>query len=603
MSRRRWDGAPGPTDAVPEAPTSVLVSLHYLRAALRRRWRVWAGLGAAGFLLGILATVVIPAASVGRTTVILAHDPAVEPSLAMATDMRLLGTRTVAERVIDELGLDMTPEDFQETTKVEPLTSDVLTISVYAADDAAATERVQSLTEVFMAFRADQIEAQSKAIVDGYSDRVAALERQSERLTQQFDTVASSPADDNSQAADLLAQRAQADEQIGQIQEQIAETELESGAIVQASRVLDEASPLPRHPLRRTALAGLSGLVGGMAVGIGLVLVVAITSDRLRRREDVSRALGVPVRSGVGGIRPSPWAPWRHSRADRARSLLVHAVESALPAAPARPVRMALAAVDNVADAAYLLAALGVDLVRHGVPVLLVDLSRSGDLQEAVDGLRATEQTVGTEEAGDGTDARADVLPQTASELERAVALQPDTALRAAAELRADALLRTALALKEGDEVVRAATVDHRNGDPGHRPAAPSYDASWPVVYRSDESAELARGPLGGVDAPVDLGEDDPHRVWWDRAEVVLTLVEVAPDGGLEALSSWADQAVPIVTAGASSAERLRTTAELVRAAGLELPFAVMIGCDPTDESIGFEATTEDQPVTARSTE
>jgi hypothetical protein len=41
------------------------------------------------------------------------------------------------------------------------------------------------------------------------------------------------------------------------------------------------------------------------------------------------------------------------------------------------------------------------------------------------------------------------------------------------------------------------------------------------------------------------------------------------------------------VTAGKSSPELLETTAELVRSAGLELPFVMMVGADETDESLG----------------
>ncbi len=42
------------------------------------------------------------------------------------------------------------------------------------------------------------------------------------------------------------------------------------------------------------------------------------------------------------------------------------------------------------------------------------------------------------------------------------------------------------------------------------------------------------------------------------------------------------------MTAGRCSAERLSTAAELVRSAGLELAFAVMVGSDRTDESLGL---------------
>ena len=48
------------------------------------------------------------------------------------------------------------------------------------------------------------------------------------------------------------------------------------------------------------------------------------------------------------------------------------------------------------------------------------------------------------------------------------------------------------------------------------------------------------------------------------------------------------------MTAGASTAELLSTTGDLVREAGLALPFAMMVGCDATDESLGRVRPAED---------
>jgi len=45
---------------------------------------------------------------------------------------------------------------------------------------------------------------------------------------------------------------------------------------------------------------------------------------------------------------------------------------------------------------------------------------------------------------------------------------------------------------------------------------------------------------------------------------------------------------VLFVTAGRSSAERLRTSGELVRAAGVRLRFGVLLRTDRTDDSLGL---------------
>jgi hypothetical protein len=108
-----------------------------------------------------------------------------------------------------------------------------------------------------------------------------------------------------------------------------------------------------------------------------------------------------------------------------------------------------------------------------------------------------------------------------------------------------------------------------------------------PTVWRPDGIPGLARGPRGATsDAAVDLPADD-WRDSWDDADVVLALVEVDPGIDVVQLGTWVEQVVPLVSAGRSTAELLETTGELVRAAALTLPFAMMVGCDETDESLG----------------
>ena len=72
--------------------------------------------------------------------------------------------------------------------------------------------------------------------------------------------------------------------------------------------------------------------------------------------------------------------------------------------------------------------------------------------------------------------------------------------------------------------------------------------------------------------------------------ELGAVLASLGPNGN----ESDRLAAVVLVTAGRSSAERLRTTTELLRSAGLALPFALMLSSDEYDESLGLP----DQPDT-----
>lgn len=112
----------------------------------------------------------------------------------------------------------------------------------------------------------------------------------------------------------------------------------------------------------------------------------------------------------------------------------------------------------------------------------------------------------------------------------------------------------------------------------------------------------MARGPASAIrGAVIDLREEEEQRAGWERADLVLALVEIDPGLDVENLTSWVDQVVPIVTVGRSSAELLETTGGLVRAAGLEMPFAMVVNSDEHDESLGLPDDSEmrEKPVLA----
>ena len=502
-------------DKTPTAgPSTGFVSLHFLRSALRRRWKVWVSIAATCLMLGAAWNVVVPAKGVGTVTLLMSHDPATDATTAMDTDISLLRTRTVAQSVIDGLGLPMTTEQLQATVTATAVTPTVLVIDVAAPDDASALARVRALSRAYLSFRGTQLESQSKALVDGYQEQIDGLRKQASDLTAKYNALVAAGAAHQGEATDVLSQRASVGAEISRLQQLVEDTALQSHAIVEASHELDPPSTVPRSTLRRLVLTLGSGLIGGLALGIGLVLFQALTSTRLRRREEVALALSAPVRFSAG--RASHGSPWpRRSRGSaRAVDVLVHGLASAVAPRKGRQVRLGVLAVDDTEDAALVVSTLAVRLAAAGRSVFVVDLSRAGRLGRTVAGTLALEQhEVGSRE---------------------------------------------------------------------------------PEVFRPEREPVLARGPLATSPAAWSaLPREHPSRAGWDAADVVLTLAEVDPAVGVDHLATWVARVVLLVAAGRSSAERLRTVGELVRAAGLDLAFAMMVDADPTDESSGLVEPSE----------
>ena len=491
------------------SPRPLLGTWHYLRTSLRRERRTWLGLGALGALLGLVVLMVMPPSSKAVVTLLMAHPASLDGPSAMGTDVSLLNTREVADKTVRELGIPLSPEAFQTTVTAEPVTTEILMVTVAAPDDTSALVRADALTRQYLDFRATQLRSLSGGLITGYEKRKVGLQKQATALTRQYDALVKKTGDPT-RGSELITRRSALENQINDLQQSIESASLSTEAAVSSTHVVDPPRVLRQSAKKTLVLAATAGLIAGLALGVGLVVFRALTSDRVRRRHDVALALGAPVRYSVPSLGPVKGAaaallPWRRRRRGwRHHDLeaLVHGLSGAVLAPGGHGHGLALAAVGNARVAASVLTALATHLEGLGATVFLVDLSGSG-------------------------------------------ALAADAGRSGASQ-----------------EVFRP------GGVPG-----------------------LARGPRRGeAVTPVPLRAADAWHERWAAADVVLVLAEVNPGIDAENLATWVPQVVPLVTAGSSTPELLETTAELVRAAGLELPFALMVGSDDTDESLGLTA-------------
>lgn len=360
-----------PEQAEATVDTGRLVSLHFLLATLRRRWLTWVSVAVAGLVLGITWVTLVPPSSVGTVTLFLAHDPNVEPQGAMATDVSLLRTRSVASAATERLDLDMTPEDFQATVAAITVTPEVLTVNVEAPDDEAASERAAVLASEFLGFRSAKLREGADAIVARNRQRVRDLEEQASVLTEEFERLSAEGQQGQGEAAAVLTERSGLMEEVVRLQQSSEETSLKMEAVLSASAVVDPADVVPRSTVKRWVLTVGSALVGGLVAGMGLVLVTALASNRLRRRDEVALAVGAPVAASTSG------------RARRDLTAPVRAVVAAADGGGDR-VRIAVAGVGRTRDHERLAAEVALALVQQGSSVFLADLSERGRLGRLV---------------------------------------------------------------------------------------------------------------------------------------------------------------------------------------------------------------------------
>ncbi|MEO6512222.1 MAG: hypothetical protein ABIO16_14585, partial [Nocardioides sp.] len=163
------------------------VSLGFIRGTVRRLWFVWLASAVLGAGLATSWLVLVPPQSFGTVTMLLAHAPGTDPTTAMATDVKLLTTRSVAQRVIDQLGLETTPEDLLTGMQSDPPTSSVLQVQIKGTDPDDAVSRARVLASAYLDYRAQELSLQSQAVVDGYRRQISDLQAQVDDLTRQYD--------------------------------------------------------------------------------------------------------------------------------------------------------------------------------------------------------------------------------------------------------------------------------------------------------------------------------------------------------------------------------------------------------------------------------
>ena len=134
---------------------------------------------------------------------------------------------------------------------------------------------------------------------------------------------------------------------------------------------------LPQSKTKYLAIYAIAGLIVGLALGMGIVVVRTIVSDRLRRRDDVATAMGVPVKLSVPPVPLSRWRPGRRGLA-AAQHPAVRRITEYLRAALPRPLKgtaaLAVVPVDETQVAALSLVSLAVSCAQEGRSVVVADL-------------------------------------------------------------------------------------------------------------------------------------------------------------------------------------------------------------------------------------
>ncbi len=377
----------------PGRPAAALVSFHYLRAAVRRRWMRCLLAGVLGLVLG--AGFLVSSQPTATTMLLLSRNAKNDGSDPMATEMALLTNREVAARTTRALGVAMAPEDFLASIRVVPSkSSDVLQLTMTGPTAGEAVRRLRTFSQEYLDFRARQILAQSDVLQERYAQRLGELENRLAQLDARIGELQGSSPAVASRRADALGERQEVIQNINVIQGQQQQVTLEQDTVRSASRVIDTAAPVPPGGRRHVALVLTSGLIGGLALGLGLTVLQALLSDRLWLRAEVASALRTTVPVSVRRLAPPrlrrlgtlkflPWIGARRARRWIDRQVMAHALVKAVPD-PGRRQSLTVLCLGNSDEMRFGVVTAAAELRRRGTASTIIDLTVSGRVHRAV---------------------------------------------------------------------------------------------------------------------------------------------------------------------------------------------------------------------------
>jgi capsular polysaccharide biosynthesis protein len=360
-----------------------LASLGFIGAAIRRTRRFWCVFAIAGLVCGFGTFVMSPAAYQATTTILLTHNLSENPVDAMQTDMALAHSDTVAQRTIQKLGLHDTAGNLLATYTVLNLTDRVLQLSVSATSPTQAVQRASTLAAQFLQFRAEELQAQQQLTIADLDQQITQARQHIASLTTQIAQLLAQPSSPAGRAAfsKLNTQRGDAETALNVLQQTTdgnqASDQANLASQVNGSGVLDPATAVHHSAAKFAFTYAAIGLIVGLALGLAIVIIRALISDRLRRRDDIADALGATVNLSVGRIDPPRWPLSRPRvkavrRHDLQRS--VAHLRDAVPESSSRAAALAVVPVDDEKSAAQALAALAVSCAQQGQRVLVADL-------------------------------------------------------------------------------------------------------------------------------------------------------------------------------------------------------------------------------------
>jgi capsular polysaccharide biosynthesis protein len=368
-----------------------LVSLGYIWAAVKRRWRTVGALVAIGVLVGVGVYVKFPPAYKAQASVYITYSANENPTSAVQDNETIAASHSVASLAMKKMGVHESIGSFASSYTVAVVTDSVLQITAGAPTASQALAKANAVATEFLKFRAGEEETAAKLQIQQMEAGLTPDQNIVNHLNWEIWQTQQKPYSPAQQAQlkSFQTQERQANLNLTTLQQTVSQDKTGSETLpaVTGSVILDPGNLVARSKTKSIVAYALYGLFGGLAVSLAIVVIGAVTSDRLRRRDDIARALGAPVRLSVGNVRLGGLRG-NSGIVEAARGTdvqrIVAYLRDTLPVGAGRSA-LAVVAADDPKVAALAVTSLALTCAANGRRVVLADLANGAPAAKLLD--------------------------------------------------------------------------------------------------------------------------------------------------------------------------------------------------------------------------
>ena len=332
-------------------------------------------------MAGLGTFIAYPPAYQADVTVLVKNNPVDDPVSAMLTEVILAESQSVASAAVKALGLTQSVSSFRAAYTASVVTDQVLTITANAPTSNGAIDRANEIAAQYLQFRAGMLRAQQAQQVAAYAQQVPQAQQQIAVLQSQISQLEGQPSR-QAELTRLQNRLKTATSTLPTLEQTVigltATEKSTTSAMIDGTQVLNAATAMHHSRIKDVLEYVLSGLIGGLAIGLGIVIVRELISDRLRRRDDIAAALGAPVRLSVGRLGKRRLLLGGPSAAGTTRDLrrIAAHLRNSAPRSRRRPATLAVVTVDNAHEIAPAVVILAELCAKEGTRLLVADLVR-----------------------------------------------------------------------------------------------------------------------------------------------------------------------------------------------------------------------------------